>query len=168
MIPFLASTETVEPQHLALFFFVLVFSVWMARRARRPAAPVSRPEPVREAGEKVRRTADAALVELLEAGREMHAEVDTKIRLLNKLIKNADAEAKRLEALLRLARPEVLPPAPPVEVQKAAEPLPELPTRIAALRREGKTPAEIARELRLSITEVQLALRLASGREEGR
>lgn len=41
--------------------------------------------------------ADRILVDLVEAGREINAQLDTKMRMLNKLIKDADAVARRLE-----------------------------------------------------------------------
>lgn len=45
----------------------------------------------------VKSEADAILVEVYETGREINARLDNKIRLLNKLIKDADALVSRLE-----------------------------------------------------------------------
>ncbi|MCX7935177.1 MAG: hypothetical protein N3A66_07970 [Planctomycetota bacterium] len=158
---------------LALF---LIFRLWPRTR---PAVP-SDPEGEADAALRIRRAADKALVELAEVGREISGRIDTKVRILNRLSKEAEAQIKRLEDLLRAAGREVPPlvgedttsatssrrvAAVVDETDKAAK---ELHERVLQLSREGKTPAEIARLTRLAIQEIDLVLRLAAERSRNR
>ena len=47
----------------------------------------------------VRSKADEILVELAEMSREINAQIDTKIRILNKLVRDAEKAIKRYEEL---------------------------------------------------------------------
>jgi hypothetical protein len=178
----------------------------LAREKRRdpPSGGASHAEewPSRE---RIRRTADKALVDLVETGREISAQIDTRIRILNKLVRDADAAAERLERLqrgesaqsapVRAAPPEAeaeksgeagpprgAEPAPPPGAElrtAAATPAPlaaspasrsALHERVAALAAEGRSAEAIARDLRLSTSEVRLALHLlrqGAGGESG-
>lgn len=51
-------------------------------------------------GPNIRSQADKILVELVETSREINAQSDTKIRVLNKLVRDADKAIKRLEDLV--------------------------------------------------------------------
>ncbi|MDR1612071.1 MAG: hypothetical protein LBT97_04725 [Planctomycetota bacterium] len=129
--------------------------------------------------DRYRDASDQALVELIETGREINAGVDNKIRMLNRLVKDAGQLVARLEALMRdaerrIARLEALtaaenggiaPPAPrPAGNAEAAEAgdgrrfRSNLQARVVALRDEGKTAAEITAATGLSTIEIQLAL----------
>lgn len=55
----------------------------------------------------IRHAADQILIQVVETGREINGVLDTKIRVLNKLIKDAEEAARRLEALTAAA---ALPP----------------------------------------------------------
>lgn len=133
------------------------------------------PPPARELRERdlepnrYRDAADRALVDLLETSREISAQIDNKIRVLNRLVKDAEEQTARLERLLGLAGerhpPEERQPAEPASPPaKRAEPVPgtafisELHERIARLREEGKSVAEIAKATNLSTTEVRFAM----------
>ena len=155
-----------------------LFTRW--RKSKLPPTPTLKELRQRDADAGVYRdAADKALVDLIETGREINAQVDTKIRLLNKLVKDAETQIRRLEEILAkangkesLTSPQV--PIPPLAATRGstrvsrestrktagevALPRTELHERIATLRAEGKNHAEIARAANLSLVEVQLAL----------
>ncbi|MBN2712565.1 MAG: hypothetical protein JXR97_09070 [Planctomycetes bacterium] len=137
----------------------------------------------------VRSAADQALVDLLETSREISAQIDTKIRVLNKLVKDADDRCRKLETMIRISEGELsvseLDKATENEAEKnipereaaesgsgdcssIAEPaktrsgrwVSKIHARIEALGEEGKTPAEIARITNLSLQEVNLVLHM--------
>ncbi len=122
---------------------------------------------------RVRQTADKALVDLLEASREISAQIDMKIRMLNKLVKDADTESRRLEKLLGLCAQVkespgkvIIKEPEPVKPQPHREELPLLHRQIGELSQAGKSPAEIARATRLSLHEVNLVLHLLTAKSE--
>ena len=130
----------------------VVMIVFITRRQTRladqRAAARNAPRPIADDGENARRAVDQALVNLADMSREISAQIDTKIRLLNRLVKDADDCIRRLEALLNHGeRP-----------AEAASPT-GLHARVRELRDVGKTPAEIARATGLSLLEVNVALR---------
>lgn len=156
---------------LAAIAMLGLYGRW--RKARQP--PLVEAKELRERDKnpnRYREPADRALVELVEAGREINAQVDTKVRFLNRLIKDADNRIARLEKLIADAdgrgagdagsRPKTDP---------AAEKVPEtggpsasrrfrsgLQARIVELRDEGKSVSDIARATGLSTLEIQLAI----------
>jgi len=155
---------------LALFF---VFRLWSRRR------PVpSEPAGEADAAMRIRQAADKALIELAEVGREVSGRIDTKVRILNRLTKEAEAQIKRLEQLLQAAGREVPPAGEEAKSSSASVPRAagddihsaarKLHERVLQLSREGKTPAEIARLTRLAIQEIDLVLRLAAERARSR
>ncbi len=127
-----------------------------------------------------RDAADRAIVELLETSRSLNAQVDTKIRVLNTLIKEAETQTARLEKLLAEARGETADKGTGEAAASqrrrtgvsgrggAASPAgrTELQERIFVLRREGKSLPEIARATNLSTTEVRFALETMNMSEE--
>ena len=156
---------------LALFF---IFRLWPRRRL----AP-SEPAGEADAAMRIRQAADKALVELAEVGREVSGRIDTKVRILNRLTKEAEAQIKRLEQLLQAAGRAVPPAGEEAKSSSASAPRAaavddthgaarELHERVLQLSREGKTPAEIARLTRLAIQEIDLVLRLAAERARSR
>ena len=158
---------------LAAIGLLGLFARW--RKARAPAMPTT--SELRERDEnpnRYRDAADRAIVDLLETSQTLNAQVDTKIRVLNRLVKEAEEHAARLEALLAEARrlEEGIPAQPgagtPAPQAAAAEPAPEtrakgflseLHERIYRLRADGKSVAEIARATSLSTTEVEFIVR---------
>lgn len=136
-----------------------------------------------------RSAADKILMQVVETGREINGVLDTKIRVLNKLIKDADDAARRLEAIagnaplhpserLRASREpltkhEITLPSTTAETiieerQSPAEPedtgsgrwKADIRGRIRSYAQEGRTVDEIARLTRLSKAEVNLMLEL--------
>ncbi len=107
ILPTLAAASEVgsglETLLLILGIIGLVLVVpYMLRRGRRGAAASAAPS-ISDAHGRFRATADKAMVDLLETSREISAQVDMKVRLLNKLVKDADRESRRLEKLLEAA-----------------------------------------------------------------
>lgn len=144
---------------LAIIFMAIVllglFARW--RKSRLPAIVPTRELRARdEEPNRHRDAADKALVELLETSRVLNAQVDSKIRILNRLVKDAEAASAKLESLLAGQMPQ--PPAPaPAEPERASARIfmSDLHERIHLLKQEGKTSAEIARATNLSTTEVE-------------
>lgn len=171
---------------MAAIGFVGLFLRW--RRMRPP--PMQYAKEFRERDEdpnRYRDAADRALVELLETSRTLNAQVDTKIRMLNRLIKDAEEQCARLEGLMGLAK-DAVPPAngpagaadrgarssrPTDSVRRAPSAsrrviaeknggphfLSDLHERIYRLREDGKTVAEIAKATNLSTTEVEFIVK---------
>lgn len=163
---------------LAAIGFLGLFARW--RKARTPP-PLDTKE-FRERDQdpnKYRDHADRAIVELLETSRAISAQVDTKIRMLNRLVKEADDRCAKLEKLLGAANDAqdgAAGAAPPPTasgtgepIRAAAEPVfqTELHERIFLLKKEGKTVAEIAKATNLSTTEVRFALTALGKRVNG-
>lgn len=155
---------------LAAIGFLGLFSRW--RKSRIPPAPS--PRELRDRDEnpnRYRDAADRAIVELLETSQTLNAQVDTKIRILNRLVKEAEDNCARLEKLLAAAndlhegrqpdRPAAGAPPPP-EKPAPAEPkfLSELHERIYRMKEEGRSAAEIAKATNLSTTEVEFVVKL--------
>lgn len=92
--------------HVLLMMAVIAFLYMLPRWRKRWESPESDRGGIAEVREraevqaKMRSVADRALVELLETSREISAQIDTKIRILNKLVRDADVQASRLERLL--------------------------------------------------------------------
>lgn len=162
---------------LAGIGFLGLFARW--RKARRPVLPTAKELRERDADpNRYRSAADKALVELLETSRELNARVDTKIRVLNRLVKDAGDCAAALETLLAEARalrdggPLPPPPSPRAAEEGAGgeeagkEPkrafLSDLHERIHRLKTEGRTSQEIAKATNLSTTEVEFIVKTFS------
>lgn len=159
--------------------FLGLFARW--RKMRTPAPPTAVEMREREANpNKYRDAADKAIVELLETSRTLNAQVDTKIRMLNRLVREAEEQCRRLEALLARARDggaadeETVRFAPEERKASARRPaaseagtekegerrfISELHERIYFLREAGKTVPEIAKATNLSTTEVEFIVK---------
>lgn len=176
---------------LALIVLLAVLSPILVRRRNKPEAPrLGDIRKMEDDIKSVRGAADQALVDLLETSREISAQIDTKIRVLNKLVKDADDRCRKLEKLVKLADGEdvdmdettvmdvkvVAPSADRDEKEAPAVPVMEdiskpkrtqsgrwaskIHARIEDLDGQGKTPAEIARATNLSLQEVNLVLHM--------
>ncbi|MHC4887236.1 MAG: hypothetical protein ACYTGH_19325 [Planctomycetota bacterium] len=83
----------------------IAFGIQRAMRRKRERQRPAEPKPVRKQWEErnqqmdAQRSADAILVELVETSREISARMDTKIRILNTLIRNAERCIERMEEL---------------------------------------------------------------------
>ncbi|MCD8140265.1 MAG: hypothetical protein LUE17_10905 [Planctomycetaceae bacterium] len=171
-----ATRETGGYWQLALILAAIGFLGLFARwRKARTAPPVTAREMRARDDDpnRYRDAADRAIVELLETSRSLNAEVDGKIRVLNRLVKDAEDMIVRLEKRLAEARETersgipststtvacgdppagsemdtvVLPPAPKF--------LSDLHECIYRLRQSGRSVAEIAKTTNLSTTEVE-------------
>ncbi len=179
---------------LALMVVVVLLAIMAPRmimrsrksRSRSDLAELRRRLDAAEQGSAAQRSANQALTELLEASRDINAQIDTKIRVLNKLVKDADNEARRLERLLGVSAgaPEVgaavdgLPAGyddrAPVAIShatgvEAGDVLPGKPTssqsarrcrdlcaRVSRMQSEGRSSTEIAQITGLSVQEVSM------------
>jgi len=94
-------------QTILLVLVVLSIAVVLWRTHRRLAGS-QRARPRRSAPEEdtrdVRRTMERLLVELHEVSREMNGRLDTKISVLNNLIREADEKIRHMETLVAEAR----------------------------------------------------------------
>ncbi|GHS92785.1 hypothetical protein FACS1894139_16120 [Planctomycetales bacterium] len=134
----------------------------------------------------VKRGADRIMLDLAEASREINAQIDTKIRMLNRLIREAEEVSQKLERAMSEPAPlaPVAPLAPPTvnpepvgqdyaqriikEFAAAAVPPPvnhksdsvrmSARRRVATLHRDGAEASEIARRLQISLAEVNLII----------
>jgi hypothetical protein len=150
-----------------------ILGLYARWRQRRHTTPVDVKE-LRERDlnpNRYRDATDKALVELVEISRDINAQTDTKIRYLNKIIKDADQRISRLEELLATAKVateakrEDNPTTTSGRTRKGTSSYSqrngfrsEIQARIASLRDSGKNQAEIAKVTGLSSLEIQLAL----------
>ena len=163
---------------LAAIGIVTLFARW--RKARQPP-PVFTKELLERDQDpnRYRDAADRALVELVEVGREINAQVDSKIRFLNRLVKDADERIARLEKILGEA--DAAQGTTPVLSVKNAQSSgseerqtnsvsrkfrSDLQARIVSLSEEGNSFTDIAKATGLSILEIQLALKNSERRKE--
>ncbi len=104
-------------------------------------------------------------VELHETGREMKAELDSKMRVLQLLIGQARSEADRLEQILtRLESIDALPEARTSSPKASWLPgAADRQVEIFTLADQGCTAAEIAEQVGTPVGEVELILSLRSG-----
>ena len=140
---------------VALGIMVIVFVTRRQKRLSEQRAAARTSRLLADDGENARRAADQALVSLADMSREINAQIDTKIRFLNRLVKEADERIDRLEALVRSDRP--------AEAAPSSASSTGLHARVRELRDAGKSPAEIARATGLSLLEVSVALRQLEG-----
>ncbi|MDR0363119.1 MAG: hypothetical protein LBJ46_10620 [Planctomycetota bacterium] len=113
---------------LAAIGLLGLFARWRKARQRPPLDVKAFRERDAEP-DKYRDAADRALVELIETGREINARVDNKIRMLNRLVRDAERCIARLEKLLALADGDAAAPAA----------LPGHPDRAGKTGETGKT-----------------------------
>ncbi len=156
---------------LAMILAAIGFLGLLARWRRSKQKP---PIPARELRErdqdpnKYRSASDRAMTELLEAGREITAQVDIKVRFLNRLIKDADSRIAKLEELVKQADScaetcgETSVPMPerrqPEIGRSSGRYLSAVQERIVAMHDQGKSLSEIAKATGMSTTEINLAL----------
>jgi len=138
----------------ALLLFTLAMVSSMRSRARR-AEPA--PQPRIHARQEFRESVDKLLVELTEVGREVTARLDTKIRVLNRVIEEADERIATLEKL-QTRTEERASSDPP-----GFSPLLERHARVFELAEEGKSPVDIAQALSMEPGEIEFILQLRKG-----
>jgi hypothetical protein len=140
------------------------FGRW--RKSRAPNAGFAKVKELRDRDREPHRhrdAADQAIVEMLEMSRTLNAQIDTKIRILNRLVKDAEDKTAALRKLLSEtgACMEKSEPRPENAHPRAANDngyQSDLHERIHRLREQGKTTVEIAKATNLSTTEVNFVL----------
>ncbi|MFH0911061.1 MAG: hypothetical protein V1918_06125 [Planctomycetota bacterium] len=133
MIPNSSEGSTGLPT-LAIILVVIAFTVIFPyilyrtrRRTREGTTPVRKQWGAFEQASEARRGADRILVELVETSREISGRMDTKIRVLNTLLRDAERCIARLEELQGLPpshSPQPFPPASATEESSPAHPSP--------------------------------------------
>ncbi len=134
---------------VALLFLSLILPRMAARKKASSAAP---PMLSRERGQEMQRTLDEVFLQLQEFSRETMGKLDTRIRMLNQLVVDADERIRKLQSL---------PPIPPTIAAAAAPAPPPAPTnplheRIYRLLDKGTSLGEVARDVGLPKGEVEL------------
>ena len=94
----------------AIFLALMVLSValvlWGTRRRVARSQRQNAPRPREDTDVRdVRQTMERLLIELHDVSREMNARLDTKISVLNNLVREADERIAQMKALAREARP---------------------------------------------------------------
>jgi FtsZ-interacting cell division protein ZipA len=151
---------------------VLIIVVFSMRKRGGPSGTDRTPETStmnsRESMQ-VRRELDSILVRIQEVSREAIGRMDSKMRMLEQLIREADEATARLKQATLDANLNLIPapPAAPAEeetpaspAESPAAPLNPLHQRVYELADEGKDIGEICRETELDRGEVQLILGL--------
>jgi hypothetical protein len=141
----------------ALLLFLFVFL--------RPRAQLrQRAEAARPAGgesEEVRRELDGLAIQLQELSREQMARLDTKMKVLNQMLVDAERTIAELKAATAEARAQGV--AAPPAATAPPKPVDPLHERIFALAQRGAPLAEIAAATGLPAGEVELILGLQGG-----
>ena len=100
-------------QTLAFIAGVIILAFMMPRLVRRATA--ERQEFIKQCSreidgqQEIKSQADRIMVDLVEAGQEINAQLDTKMRVLNRLIRDAEQVAGRLEKQLERLEKSPLP-----------------------------------------------------------
>lgn len=117
----------------------------------------------REREQEVRKTLDEVFLQLQEFSRETLGKLDTRIRMLNQLIVDADDRIRRLQSMPPLpTAPMAAPPPPPPPPPPPRNPLHD---RIWRLLDEGTSIGDVAREVGLPKGEVELIAGLRGVRD---
>lgn len=159
----LAVSEGVSPGLVWAGVGLLILSfilprMMLKRRTPKGAAPTLS----REREQEVRKTLDDVFLQLQEFSREAMGKLDTRIRMLNQLIVDADERIRRLQSMP--APPDALaaapaPSSPPPPPAPAKNPIHE---RIWRLLDGGATIGDVSREVGLPKGEVELIAGLRS------
>lgn len=147
---------------LILAFGVAVLLFTLRRMLSRKSAPrVGTFEDINRE-KQVKEQLDDLLIRIQEVSREQIAKLDTKMRILNQLVIDAEQKKRELEALLQgstAARPT---PEPAAKPNPAPPPRPANPLhqRVYELQDQGKNLAEIGSATGLEKGEIELVLGL--------
>lgn len=144
---------------VALAVALLILPRLLRRRSAARAAPSTDWDRDRaERQLQVRDNLDQILVQIQETSREQVARLDTKIRLLQKLVDDADQRIRKLQELQGIA-PSPAPP-PPVPPPVPERPVPPLHREVYQLADQGLDAPAIASRMSLDRGEVDLILNL--------
>ena len=128
-------------------------------RRRRKASPV--PEYRPNTGTSAVKAAEEVSVQLYEVGREMQAQLATKMKMLDALLEEADDRIAKLRALTG-ERPAEGPGERPRSAAVDRAPISPRHARVYALADEGLAALEISRRTGIQVGEVNLILELRS------
>lgn len=114
--------------------------------------------------QRLRETIDKLQLELQTFGRESHARLDTRIRLLNRLIEESDEKIRKLENLISLQEDG----EGPVSRKSTSDnhktaPKNPINQQVVELSKKGLSKVEIAKKTGLEIGEIELILNIQGG-----
>ena len=160
---------------MIILFFATIVGPRRRKRMESDEGSLGRltPSP-RDLGEvNARHSLEAVFVQLQEFSRETLARLDTKIRILNQLLVEADRKIETLSAMARGGAPagavpsatpsnpaRPAPPAEPRDPDASPASAPGLRESVYRLHDAGRSIPEIARETSLEAGEVELVLSL--------
>lgn len=147
--------------YVVLALVLVLLMVLPTRLRRRSLAALRQTEEA-----KLRESIDKLLVDLQEIGRQMNAKLETNIRVLNRMIEEAEEKRKELSALIERASSLSMP-------VKEAEPRPDplhlftqRYSHIYKLADEGKGLLDIAELTGMPPGEIDFVLALRRGKKE--
>ncbi|MHC4712399.1 MAG: hypothetical protein ACYTAN_03880 [Planctomycetota bacterium] len=141
---------------LLLVVAALIIVIMLGRRrGRTRAAGKGDGEGAQDARVRLRKSMEELQIKLMEFGRDMEGRLDTRIRTLSELIREADERIARLEELKG------------GKGRTSGDEVPELHREIHRLADEGLDNVEIARRTSSTPGEVELILGLRRQRGEG-
>lgn len=159
----LAASEGISPGLVWAGVGLLILSFVLPRIMLKRPKPGATPTLSREREQEVKRTLDDVFLQLQEFSREAMGKLDTRIRMLNQLIVDADERIRKLQSMpqhpsdaLAAAPAPTSPPPPPVHPKN---PIHE---RIWRLLDGGATLGDVSREVGLPKGEVELIAGLRS------
>ncbi|GEM_PF-2474841 len=159
-----AASEGISPGLVWAGVGLLILSFILPRMMlkRRPQAGAAT-HITREREQEVKRTLDDVFLQLQEFSREAMGKLDTRIRMLNQLIVDADERIRKLQAMPPLpSAPLAAAPAPPSPPPPPAPSRNPIHERIWRLLDGGATIGDVSREVGMPKGEVELIAGLRS------
>ncbi len=141
---------------LLLVVAALIFVIMLGRRRVRSGGGREQGgEGAKDARVRLRKSMEELQIKLMEFGRDVEGRLDTRIRTLSELIREADERIARLEEMKG------------VRNRASGDELPQLHREVHRLADEGLDNIEIARRTSTTPGEVELILGLRRQRGEG-
>jgi hypothetical protein len=170
----------VGPLALIVGLLIIVLLIPRALKKKPADSGATSSRPADAASIRTREQIDDMIVKLDDIGREVYAKLDTKIRILNRLIEEADEKIRKLEALGAPAAPAPETKAKPAETKPdkpatgtaSAPANPSAPEKgkyatVYALADAGQNVISIARQTGLQPGEIELLLELRRTKKTG-
>lgn len=156
-VALVAAMEGVTPGLIAAGVMLLFLSLLLPRMAMRRKASAAPSTLSRERGQEMQKTLDEVFLQLQEFSRETMGKLDTRIRMLNQLVLDADERIRKLQSLPPIPPTIAAASAPaPVAAPPPAAPANPLHERIYRLLDKGSSLGDVAREVGLPKGEVEL------------